>query len=207
MIIPDFANKLEALLKERGLSQVALANMADMAPRYISKVKTCNGEIPESFIKRICKALNITQDYFFEKNTFQSNHYFPVPLRDTIGGMGGGSFSGSKKIESYVSLRKDFLLTKTCSLDALSFIHASGESMYPTIPPDAIVLIDESQREPINKKIFYVMLNDVFLIKRLEVKNGKVCALISDNGELREEIGEQDHLEILGKALLQQTLL
>lgn len=207
MNIPDFPERLDAFLKERGMTQADLAKCAGYTPRHVSKAKQQTEKIPEAFFHKICEALKITPEEFLRPRNLSIYEYFPVPLREASGSMGAGGFSGSRKIESYISLRKDFLLTKTSHLEALSFIHASGESMFPTIPPDAAVLIDESQREPVNKKIFYVMLNGMFLIKRLEVKEGKVKALVSDNGEIREEIGEQDELEILGRALLQQTML
>ena len=207
MIIPDFQERLETILRERNVWQGELAKLADMTPRHLSMTKQNGEKIPESFFRKICAALNMTPEEFLKPLTPPAYEYFPVPLREASGSMGGGSFTGSRKIESFISIRKDFLLTKTNNLEKLSFIHAIGESMFPTIPPDAAVLIDESQREPVNKKIFFVLLNGVYLIKRLEVRQGKVLALISDNGEIREQIGEQDELQILGRALMQQTLL
>lgn len=207
MLIPQFAEKLERILKQRGLTQTAFADMVGFSPRHLSKVKTGGDEVSEITIKKICAALEMSIDEFLEKETSEDNEYFPVPFREASGSMGGGGYNNSKKIISYISLRRDFLRTKTNSLASLSFINAFGESMSPTIPPDAIVLIDESQKEPVNGKIFYIMLNDIYLIKRLEVKQGKTIALISDNGNIREPIGPQDTLEILGRALLQQTML
>lgn len=207
MNIPNFSHKLEAILKEKNWKQADLAEKMGITPRHLSKVKNGGDEIAEVFLKKICSALELSLDYFTESQVDRSTDYFSVPFREAGGGMGGGYFSASRKVVSYISLRRDFLLSKTSNLEALSFIHASGDSMSPTIPPDAIVLIDESQIEPINNKIFYIMFNNCFFIKRLEVKNGYVTALLSDNGNRREEIGAQDNIEILGKAILQQTLL
>lgn len=205
MKIPNFATRLEAELKARGMTQEMLAEKAKVSGRHVSRMKK-EDDISEVYLRKICKALDM--DIFdFINDMPLKDSYFPVPIREAGGGMGGGYLSGSKKITSYISLRRDFLLSKTGNIDALSFIHASGESMAPTIPNDAVVLIDESQTEPINNKIFYIMFNNAFLIKRLEVKDGKVIALISDNGRKREELGAQDNFEILGKAILQQTLL
>lgn len=207
MIVPNFANKLERTLKQRELTQNAFAEMVGISPRHLSKVKTGGDEVSEITLKKICAALGMSIKEFMDEEAYPENEYFPVPFRETGGSMGGGSYNNSKKIISYISLRRDFLRSKTNSLESLSFINAFGESMSPTIPPDAIVLIDESQKEPVNGRIFYVMLNDIYLIKRLEVKEGKAVALISDNGNLRDIIGPQDTFEILGRAILQQTML
>lgn len=206
MQVPNFGERLDELLKARGMTQAILAEKMGIHPNHISRVKTGKGEIPEKFMRKLCNALNIPVEEFVGGNS-QSLEYYPVPLREAGGGMGGGYHTGSKRVQSYVSLRRDFLLTKTSNLEALSFIHASGESMFPTIPPDAAVLIDESQVDPVNGKIFYVLLNDSYLIKRLEVREGGVIALISDNGNRRDELADDDSFQILGRAILQQTLL
>lgn len=206
MRVPNFSSRLEEQIRLNGITQAALAEKLNITANHLSRVKTGGDEVPEKFIRKLCEVLGITVNEFIGAAA-PENEYFPVPLREAGGGMGGGYHSGSKRIQSYISLRRDFLLTKTSNPEALSFIHASGESMFPTIPPDAAVLIDESQIEPVNGKIFYVMLNNVFLIKRLEVREGKTIALISDNGSKREELAEDDNFQILGKAILQQTLL
>lgn len=199
MKINNFAEKLDSALKRKGLKQTQLAEMAGLTDRHISRVKK-SVEIPESFLKKICIALNISLAELVGTESIDGD-YYPVPFRAACGGMGGGHFDGSKKIKSFISMRRDFLLTKTSNLSKISFIRAEGESMSPTIPPDASVLIDESQIEPINNKIYFLMLNGVYFIKRLEVKNGKPIAIISDNWESKQKLNEADNIEILGRAL------
>lgn len=206
MLVPNFGDKLEDQLKKQGLTQAALAEKLGISANHVSRVKTGGDDVSEKFMRKLCVALGVSLEEFIG-GAAQASDYFPVPLREAGGGMGGGYHQGSRRILSYISLRRDFLLTKTSNLDHLSFIHAAGDSMFPTIPPDAAVLIDEGQIEPINGRIFYVMLNDALLIKRLEVRNGKVVALLSDNGDRRDELAEDDSFQILGKAILQQTLL
>lgn len=140
---------------------------------------------------------------FDQPNPLDNTDYFPVPFREARGGMGGGSCVGSKAINSYISLKKEYLFSRTSRLDQLSFIHADGDSMEPTIPPDAAVLIDESQTQPLNGKIYYIFLNGEYYIKRLLVSAGKVTAIQSDNGPHIKEITEADTIQIIGRALLQ----
>lgn len=207
MKIENFSEKLEAILRRRGMTQAQLAELAQVTERHISRVKK-EEEIPEIFMKKICNALEINLSEFTDNPALGSyDDYYPVPFREAGGAMGGGYHIGSRKIISHISLRRDFLLTKTNNLEALSFIHASGESMSPTIPPDAAVLIDESQKEPMNNKIYYVMLNGLYFIKRVEVKEGRVMSIISDNGLIKTEIAADDCFEILGRAILQQSAL
>lgn len=207
MHIPDFARRLDRILKERGLTQAGLAGKAGITPRHLSVTKNSGPDYTEKFVARICAALDMSIEDFLKQDEPNIAEYVQVPLREATGGMGGGSYVNSRRVLSYISLRKDFLLTKTSSIDSLSFVHASGESMFPTIPPDAAVLIDESQKEPVNNKIFFIMYNGELLIKRLEVKNNRVMAILSDNGNIRSPLEESDRLEIIGRALLQQTIL
>lgn len=209
MKIVNFAEKLEKVLKEHGLKQVQLARLIGQTPKNISRLKK-EDDIPEKFIAKLCSALKLPDDYFSNNRNASGtkpDDYFQVPFREAEGGMGGGCHVGSRKIFSHISLSKSFLLQKTNNLDKLSFIHASGDSMYPTIVPDAAVLIDESQIKPINNRIYYIMLNNCYYIKRLEVKDEQVIAIISDNGNKREELTEADRLEIFGRAILQQSNL
>lgn len=60
MLVPQFSKKLEAALKQRGLSQVAFAELAGVTPTHISRVKRGGDDIPEVFLKKICAALGIT---------------------------------------------------------------------------------------------------------------------------------------------------
>jgi SOS-response transcriptional repressor LexA len=209
MHIENFSQKLESILSEKKLSQTALANMMGVTARHLSRVKKSE-DIPEKFFEKLCSALNISPRYFAQgiEPELNQGDYYPVPFRDAGGGMGGGYSIASRQTVSHISLRRDFLRRKTNNLEKLSFIHASGDSMSPTIPTDAAVLIDEGQTEPINNKIFFVMLNGEYYIKRLEVEEGEVVALISDNSDYPKIVlTEFDYVEILGRALLQQAEL
>ena len=204
MFLISFAERLSALLHERGITQKQLAEMIHITERHLSRIKKSpDGIVSDKIVKDICNALQIDQQYFLANRVSDDMSYYPVPFREAGGGCGGGYADGSRRVQSHISLRYDMLARKCRSIDKLSFVHASGDSMSPTIPVDASVLIDEGQTEPINNKIFYLMLNNEYYIKRLEVKNGKITALISDNGNIRRELLESDRIEILGRALMQ----
>ena len=203
MILPDFPQKLDALLQKKGILQKELAAMCKISDRHLSRVKRdMEHVVPDKILQAICTALDTPISYFW-KDAVADAEYFPVPYRDAGGGMGGGYAVGSRRVNSYLSIRTDYLRHRTNNLDKLSFVHASGESMLPTIPADTSVLIDEGQTEPVNNKIFYIMLNGEYFIKRLEVNDGSITAIISDNGNARYIVTAQDTVEVLGRAILQ----
>lgn len=207
MKINNFSEKLEAILRKKGLSQAELAQKIGKTARHLSRVKQ-EGDVSEKMLRAICSGLEIPVSYFIhELSPQEQDDYYPVPFREAGGSMGGGYNIGSRRIQSHISLRRDFLRRKTNNLEKLSFIHASGDSMFPSIPTDAAVLIDEGQLEPVHNKIFYILFNGEYFIKRLEVREGVVTAIISDNGNKRIEISESDNLQILGRAILQQSEL
>jgi len=131
-----------------------------------------------------------------------------IPLRKAGGGMGGSYDDGSREIESYFPVRREQVYRIGAPLNKLSFVHARGDSMYPTINESAAVLIDETDIIPENGKIYYLLFQERYLIKRVEVDDqGRIVALISDNGPVRREIGEQETVEIIGRCRLQQSEL
>lgn len=208
MKIEKFETLLNLALNEAGINQAELALRMDISPRHISRVKKSGGDVPQKFFDNMCAALGISPEKFLSPHNStpqQANgdEYFPVPFREAGGGMGGGFDASSRKIISHISMKKDFLMHKTNNMNNLSFIHAVGESMSPNILPEASILIDEGQTKPVNNKIYYILWNGQYYIKRLEVKDGAITAIISDNGNRRDELNSDDQIEVLGRAIMQ----
>lgn len=195
-----FSEKLDEALRKKGMTQKRLAENIGWSDRHLSRLK--KGSIKYEQIKTIADTLGLDIGFFIGQNS-EDEGYFKVPFRKARGAMGGGCASGSRQVVSHMSFKFDWLMTKTTNPENLSIIRAVGESMLPTISPDSMVLIDEGQIDPVNGKIFYLMLNDEYYLKRIQSSSGHVKAIISDNGGELLEILESDRLEILGRAIIQ----
>lgn len=57
-----FADRLDALRHERGLTQEALARAAGLTPPSLARIRTAPRKVHLSLIQRVCRALNVTYD-------------------------------------------------------------------------------------------------------------------------------------------------
>ncbi|MDR0239660.1 MAG: hypothetical protein LBI88_05445 [Deltaproteobacteria bacterium] len=146
----------------------------------------------------IMRALGLDPAPFFDA---QGQEYVQVPWMEAEASMGGGSTLISKRVVSHLSFRLDWILAKG-NPKKMAIINAGGNSMEPTIPDDAIVLINEGKAHPpVNGKIYFVCHGEDLFLKRLKVCDERVVALISDNGNRENPVLPEDHFEILGQAV------
>ncbi|PKN07911.1 MAG: hypothetical protein CVU73_10960 [Deltaproteobacteria bacterium HGW-Deltaproteobacteria-8] len=198
--------RVEKAMKSRGInSQKALAPLVGCTYQHLNAALNGRDRPGRALLEKLANVLMIKtsdliaaeQDMFPEDEVVSG--YVRVPLRAASGAMGGGSLEGSKRIKTYLAFREDWAFNKG-NPNTMSVIRAYGESMGSTIPDGCMVLIDESQTVPQDNKIYYVLLNDVYLCKRVRVIDGKTY-LESDQDGSRIEIHAHDHFEPLGRAL------
>lgn len=202
----------EILDKRLVKNQAALAFELEWAAPALNQFFAEKRGIPDAQLSRLIKKYHDKIDAPLPENPFkdiepeiEEDEYFPVPVYAACGSMGGGSFEMSWKVLSHISILKAYLRPKCSSLQNVGFILADGDSMIPTIPPGASVLIDTGRKDPIHGKVFCVMYDNQLFIKRLEVCRGIITAIVSDKDLSRIEIGPEDNFQIIGQVLLQQS--
>lgn len=127
--------------------------------------------------------------------------YYQVPWLEARASMGGGSLEVSKKVKSYLSFRRDWLLSKG-PIGNMVVVSVQGDSMSPTIPDGSVVLINESiGGAPINGKIYLVCYRDELFIKRLRVKDNRAVAIVSDLDGSEISIKKSEYFNIIGRAI------
>ena len=127
--------------------------------------------------------------------------YYQVPWLEARASMGGGSFEVSKEVKSYLSFRRDWLLSKG-RVGSMVVVSVQGDSMSPTIPDGSVVLISESAASPpVNNKVYLVCYRDELFIKRLKVSDGRVTALLSDFDGSEILIKKSEYFNIIGRAI------
>jgi len=132
------------------------------------------------------------------------SEYTQVPWLEATASMGGGSVETSKSVKSHLAFRTDWLRDHG-RLSGMVVVNASGDSMSPTIPDRAAVLVNESDKVPVNNAIFFVCYGNYpessIYLKRLRVDSGKVTHIISDETGHAEEIKPDVYFEIIGRAI------
>lgn len=86
----------------------------------------------------------------------------------------------------------------------MKFLRFTGDSMLPTLLNNDALLIDESQRDILEGKIYALRMDQDIVVKRVAKKPGKLV-LISDNRELYDpleiELNELDNVQIVGRVI------
>lgn len=127
--------------------------------------------------------------------------YYQVPWLEARASMGGGSLEVSRDVRSYLSFRRDWLLSKG-QVGNMVAVSVQGDSMSPTIPDGSVVLISEAvSGPPVQGKIYLVCYRDELFIKRLKVRDGRAVALVSDLDGSEILIKKSEYFNIIGRAI------
>jgi len=179
--------KLNTLLKSRGISQRQLARMTGYTQQYINAVARNKTSVSIRALKKIAEALGVSPSYFLEdyeslsfinnkelKDEVIAREYVMIPV---ITGVGAG---GEIITRDHVLIRRGQVPVKT----VVAF-EVKGDSMEPTIPSQSIVLVDREDRELQEGKVYlFVRTNgndeNGLLIRRV-YKGDKGWMLVPDN--------------------------
>ena len=85
----------------------------------------------------------------------------------------------------------------------LILIRVAGDSMYPTLEDSDTVMIDTSVNKPATDAIYLIRIDDMYRIKRVQVRSKNEILLISDNAQYPDITSKttDDEIEIIGKLI------
>lgn len=195
-----FLNAVESWHKAKGMTQKEFAVLAGIAPFHINAIFRGRVNLSENNARKMSEITGVDfKLYWGGEAPDQVGEYVSIPFRAATASMGPGSFENSKKVKAHLAFREDWVYQKGVP-SQMSVIRARGSSMNPTIPDGCMVLIDESQVDVINGRIYFVALNDELLLKRVKVLGGKIFLESDENGN-SVEVGAHDSFEVIGRAL------
>lgn len=147
------------------------------------------------------------EDYYIKK--FGASYTFPVPFYNAKAAAGNGNilpdyeekdvlFFDTRYLKNILNVNPvnlSLILTDGDSMD-------SGENRIDDIKDEDLLLVDNSQKEPINGKIFVIRKNDKLLVKKVKKDiTGKVTLLSNNPKYSPIEITPFDDVEIIGKVI------
>lgn len=115
---------------------------------------------------------------------------------DVQAAAGHGAAVISDAAHSVIGFARDLLRESGASPQNCTVIRARGDSMTPTIPDGALLVVDHSQREVANGFITVIGIGEDILVKRVRRRLDGMIDLISDNAAYAPET--------LGPTALQQ---
>jgi len=131
--------------------------------------------------------------------------FIALPFFDVEASAGHGAVVAiHEDVRSVVSFERAFLRNLGAVPDHCKIIGARGDSMTPTIPDGALIVVDHSQREVVHGWISVVNVCGDLLVKRIRRRLDGTVELVSDNAMYPvETIGPDriDQLTIIGRVV------
>lgn len=134
--------------------------------------------------------------------------YAFIPQYTAMAAAGAGHDNPHVEIRSTLAFKKEWLKAKGVQAKNLRVIYASGESMWPTISHQDVLLVDSSQIEPVDAGVFVVeSVTDGTLVKRLVKAPFDMWILRSDNADKVSfedrsfKRSEQNEHQIVGRVI------
>lgn len=111
-----------------------------------------------------------------------NNDYVYIPAYDIEVSAGHGSvcFTDAEP-HKHLAFRQRWITARGLQADALAALFTRGDSMTPTIPEGAAVIIDQSRNQALDGKVYVIRIDDRHYVKRTQWLIGGGLRLISDN--------------------------
>lgn len=214
MKTPNLYNRVDRHITRNKMNQEEFAQILGVTRTHLNGVMTGGRNLSPKLAKKIAKELKCRVSDLFSDVEEPSAYikfdnkpsefgmdvlYVQIPFLTAEASMGGGSCVTSKDVKSFLSFRKDWLISKG-NPQTMAVIRAFGESMGETIPDGAVVLIDEGQQTMINNGIYFVCFNKDIFIKRVVIRDKKYYLKSDANGH-ETEVTKADYFEIIGRCL------
>lgn len=108
--------------------------------------------------------------------------YAYIPAYDVEVSAGNGSVClGEATATKHLAFRQRWITARGLQADALAALFTRGDSMTPTIPEGAAVIIDQSRNQALDGKVYVIRIDDRHYVKRTQWLIGGGLRLISDN--------------------------
>lgn len=213
----DFAKRIDIAIEKIGGEKMVNHKLNFSAPT-LKRWKDGTSDPKMSNLIAFAQAAEVSLDWLLtgvgnaELNDAQAiliddDLYYYIPLYDIEASAGHGAINTADEAVKKLAFRKDWLQSKGLYVNNLDAIYARGDSMEPTIPNGATLLIDKARNYPFDGKIYIIRIGDSIFVKRVQrLINGGI-RLISDNSayhdlELSRADLEQDNfVEILGQVI------
>lgn len=189
-----------------------LAKEIGISIARISQLKSGNGGIKAEHLYPFARATGFSPRWLAEgvgePRTADSpeNDYAMISQFTAKGAAGNGHLNDHVEVKGGLVFKRDWLIRTGLKEKNLSVIYAQGHSMEPTLADGDVLLLDESQTEPLNSRIYAILRPDgELIIKRLVQTMTSGWIIRSDNQDKRnypDEIAtdtEIGHLKIAGR--------
>lgn len=186
----ELFDRIKKLRTALGFSQIHMAKSLGIAPSTFQYYERGERPVPSDTLVRLIAEFNVNPDWLltgagemFERSeNALPDEFVRVPLLDDVkAAAGAGAYVNDETHSREIIFRRDWIKHHNISANTLSCIHLTGDSMFPTLIPGDVLLVDHSQTQPLADRIFVIRADDGLVVKRSGGLNGGELTLISDN--------------------------
>lgn len=208
----NMSERIAYALSTSGKQPRDLAKEIGISVARISQLKAGSGGIKAENLFAFARATNCSPRWLAEgvgKPKDENNplqDFTIIPQYSAKGAAGNGYLNDNVEALSGLVFKRDWLNRMRLKEQNLKVIYAQGSSMEPTLADGDVLLLDESQTEPSNRRVYAITRPDgELIIKRLMLTMTNGWIIRSDNEDKRQypdevasdtEIG---HLRIAGR--------
>lgn len=189
MIGLTVGDRVRECRRSRKWSQAELAKRASVSQVTISHVEN-NMSDQSKFLPQLASALGVSSEYllsgkeYIEKNKGSledfvvigggtsgeipsKEGYCLIPKFSVSGSCGSGSIIDNVDIKGGLVFSQSWIAAQGLNEESLVVISAVGDSMYPTIENDQVLLVDTNDKVVRSSKIYFLCIDGEHYIKRL----------------------------------------
>lgn len=189
----DFSSRLDFAVQKMGGITKASSLIGTSLPT-ITRWKEGISDPKMSNVIAFAKAADISLDWLMtgkgspegaDNYTHQpaanDSDYKDVPIYDLAASAGTGRLVADEHITNYLKFPNWWFVQRNLNHADIAALYTKGDSMEPTIPDNALLLIDQSKTYLSDGKVYVVRVDDELYVKRIKRILGGGLELISDN--------------------------
>ncbi len=172
-------NRINNLLKEKGISKAKLARSIDTLPQTLGNWMM-RGRVPNNMVVRIAEALEVSADYLLTGDNKPNINTVSFELLN-IADYNASALAKFDDVHDVFTVDRDWFISvfNKHPTPSMKIVFAQCESMQPTFTAGDFLLVDTASTNIVDG-VYIFRVDDQMFIKRLQVMPGKVLA-ISDN--------------------------
>ncbi|WP_066735705.1 helix-turn-helix transcriptional regulator [Cupriavidus sp. D384] len=188
----SLADRLNRAMKLRDIKyKKELAEMAGVSPGAVTQWFTGDtANLAADTLIKLAKGLRVRVEWLKEglgpmepddepEDDFKD--FVMIRRLDVKASAGNGNLVFLESDKGKMAFRRDFLRSEGAKDSEALVCYADGQSMEPTIPDGAVLLINLGRTEFVNNGIFVIRLEGEVLVKRLRREIGGGIQIVSDN--------------------------
>ncbi|WP_413190821.1 XRE family transcriptional regulator [Psychrobacter sp. AT9] len=218
----EIGERLRIAREDCMYSRQKAANYADVGTTTLQQWETGSREASIETIGKLAREYGVTPQYliFGDENDSKvgsskanytvdkpDDEYDYIPAYDVEVSAGNGAVClGEATATKHLAFRKQWLNARGLNAKSLAALFTKGDSMTPTIPESAVVVINRDHTTPLDGKVYVIRIEDRHYVKRIQWLIGGGLRLISDNKfydplDITKADMEATNIEVCGQVI------